>query len=131
MHRLIIAIFTASILTLASCATAPPRPPAPTIPDVIAMAKSGMPADEIISRMEQSNAVYRLQGSDYARLRQDGVPDKVLDYMKQVEIYDARYREWAASRDNWGYGPGAWPYGSRRPGWWYGPPAPIPPPRPF
>lgn len=119
------ALVLALALFMAGCAI-PQRPPPPSIADVIAMAKSGMPADEIIRRLSESNAVYRLSGSEFAKLKTDGVPDKVLDYIKQVELYDARYREWQNARDMYWYPPYG-RFGYRHPGWWYAPPFPLRP----
>ena len=110
-------------LQLVACAPLPQRPPPPSIPDIVAMAKSGMPAAEIIRRLEESRAVYRLSGSEYAKLKTDGVPDPVLDHIKQVELNDARFREWQSARDLYWYPPYG-RYGYRYPGWWYAPPFP-------
>lgn len=107
------------------------------------MAKDKASAEDIIRRMRESGAVYNLRGSDYAKLRADGVPDSVLDYMQRQQIEQARYEEWAAARDRWTWGPFGWrpypygptfgPYGSPwgvpPPGVWPAPGAWPPPPR--
>lgn len=47
------------------------------------MAKRGEAAEAIIERMRESGAVYRLSASQLADLRAQGVPDKVIDYMRR------------------------------------------------
>ena len=122
-------IAVVAALLFAGCAELPQRPPPPALEDIVNMAKGGFPDEEIIKRIQASGAVYRLSGSQLAKLKADGVSDKVLDTLKQTEIDDARYREWLAARDRM-YGPPYWPYGvyGRHPGWWYTPP--FPPQRP-
>lgn len=93
---------------LAGCATTTgaPKPPPPTIPDIVRMSRDKVPEDEIIRVLHESGAVYRLSGSELAKLKEDGVGPKVLDYLNQAQINQARYEEWARSRE---------------PIFWYGP----------
>lgn len=107
-------------LFIGGCATfGQPLPPPPTTAEIVQMAKDGVPADDIIKRIHEAQAVYRLPASELAKLREQGVPDKVVDYMQQTYIADERWREHLRSRDfyMW-YG---WPYYYR--GYWgYGSP---------
>lgn len=93
---------------LVGCATVPsvPKPPPPTLADIVRMSRDKVPEDEIIRLLHESGAVYRLSGSELARLKDDGVGPKVLDYLHQAQINQARYEEWARSRE---------------PVFWYGP----------
>jgi len=101
---------------VAGCATAPKLPPAPTTAEIVQMAKDGQAAEAIIQRMQQSIAVYPLPASELAKLREQGVPDKVIDHMQQTYIEAVRYQEWARARDSYSY-----PYyGSYRP-YYFGP----------
>jgi len=52
------------------------------------MSKSGIPPQEIISRIRQSGTAYGLKGSDFAQLKAAGVPDPVLDYLQQALVDD-------------------------------------------
>jgi hypothetical protein len=40
--------------------------------------------------MKQSQAVYRLDASQLARLKEKGVPDAVINYMQQTYLGEAR-----------------------------------------
>lgn len=102
---------------LAGCATVA-RPPPPSPDDVVALARSGASAQEIIARMQESGAVYPLRASQLARLREQGVPDEVIDYMHRTYIDEVRREE--AFRQSFFYGP-LYPYPYYRPGfmpWW-------------
>jgi hypothetical protein len=105
-------------LGLAGCATFADRPPPPSPEDVVALARSGAPAQEIIRRMRESGAVYPLPASELARLRERGVPDEVIDYMHRSYIDEVRREE--AFRQSFFYGPMFPPYYGPpyyRPGW--------------
>ena len=86
------------LFALAGCATTP-LPPPPTTAEIVQMAREGQPADAIIQRIEQSRAVYQLSATQLAQLREQGVPDKVIDYMQQTLIDAIRYSEWMRARD--------------------------------
>ena len=88
---------------LAGCAGIEKLPPPPTLAEIVQMAKNGQSADAIIQRIEESRAVYRLPASELAKLREQGVPDKVIDYMQQTYIEAVRYSEWARARDAYFY----------------------------
>ena len=94
-----------ALLFAGGCSTVP-RPAPPTVADVVRLSKEGVPADEIIRRMDQAGAVYRLPASQLAKLHDDGVPDSVIDYMNQTNIEAARRDEafFQANRYMW-YGP--------------------------
>jgi hypothetical protein len=105
------------------------RPPQLTVQEVIQLSRDRVPAEEIIRRMNESGAVYRLPASELAKLHGQGVPDRVIDYMNQTHIEAARRDEALYQRDRylWYGWPSyrAYPYGYRGyygPYWWYGPP---------
>jgi hypothetical protein len=102
--------------TLAGCASVP-LPPPPTTAEIVQMAQSGQSADAIIKRIEDARAVYQLSGSQLARLREQGVPDKVIDYMHQTYVDAVRYAEWVRARDAYFYPPFPPPF-RRHPYWW-------------
>jgi len=106
---------------LAGCATMEPLPPPPTTAEIVQMAKSGQTADAIIRRMQESRAVYALPASELAKLREQGVPDAVIDYMQQTYLAAERYREWVRMHDTYLFPP-YYPYRRypywRSPYWW-------------
>jgi len=111
-------LFTlALVAVLAACESlGPPLPPPPTIAEILQMAKEGTAADAIIGRMREARAVYVLPASELAKLRDQGLPDKVIDYMQQTYVDAARYQEWQRARDAYlfhPFGPWRYPYG-----WW-------------
>lgn len=84
------------LLTSAGCAAVyTPRQPLP-IADVVELAKSGTPPEEIVRRIRQSGTTYALRGSDFAKLKAAGIPDPVLDYLQQslVDDLDLLTRYW-------------------------------------
>lgn len=109
-------------LLLGGCAGMMQRPAPLTAEDVVQMAKSGASSTAIIERLRETRTVLRLSGSQFARLREQGVPDDVLDhiqntYMAAVEA-DTRLRYQGMY---WGWGP---PYPMRPlhgplPYWYY------------
>ncbi len=107
-------------LTVSGCSTlGEPLPPAPTPAEIVAAAKAGQTAQQIIERMQRSRAVYRLPASELAKLREQGVPDPVIDYMQRVHLDVVRFEESMRARSFYGPGWGAWgpAYGWRDPFW--------------
>lgn len=70
-----------------------PRPPAPTAEEVVQLAADKVPAAEIIRRMDESDAVYRLRASELAKLRERGVPDEVIDHMQETWLEAVRLEQ--------------------------------------
>ena len=107
-------------LTIGGCATYPPRPPAPTVEEIVQLSKDGLTPAEIIQRIDDSGGLYTLKASELARLREQGVSDEVIDHMQQVLIDAIRAREAMRERERmWMFGyPGypGYPWGYwRRP----------------
>jgi hypothetical protein len=103
----------------AGCASVESRPPV-TTEQVLQMSKAGVPAADIVQKMRDAGTVYRLSGSQLARLKSEGVDDEVLDYMQETYLAAARARGAAEYGSYWG---GAWawgpyPYGYWGPGYW-------------
>ena len=89
--RVLCLLFAASMI--GGCVTlGPPPPPAPTIVEIIEAGRAGA-ADSIIKRIADSRAVYRLPASELARLREQGVPDSVIDAMQWSYIESVRREE--------------------------------------
>lgn len=88
------ALLLAIVFALAGCAgVGTPRPPPPTAEDVVKMAADKLPAAEIIKRMQDSGAVYRLRASELVKLHARGVPDEVIDYMQETWLAAVRLEQ--------------------------------------
>lgn len=122
--RLLAVFVVSGALLLGGCATMGTRPPTMTLEQVVQLSRDGVAPAEIISQLKTTRTVLALTGSHYARLREEGVADEVLDFIQQtyvqaVEI-DSRIRY---QSPYWGWGPpypypyrpyrGYWPY------WYY------------
>lgn len=86
-----------AVLLLGACAGLPPGPPPPTPEEVVQWSRQNMAPAQIIQRMHDSHAVYRLSASALARLRGQGVDDAVIDHMHETHLAAVR-REMAAHR---------------------------------
>lgn len=105
-------------LLVSGCAAFEKREPM-TLDQVVQLSKEGKSSDDIINRLLASRTVFALSGSGYAKLREQGVDDAVLDfiqrsYVARVEMDSRlRYQGWYSP----GYYPpyyrpmgGLWPY---------------------
>lgn len=89
-------------LLLGGCASlGTPRPPAPTLDEIVSWSADKMPPKEIIDRMKAARAVYRLSASELADLRSRGVADEVINYMQQTYIAAERWEEYLQTRDQY------------------------------
>ncbi len=89
------------VLLLGGCATTPTPPPV-TVEQVVQMSQEGLATEEIIKKMDDSDTVYRLSGSELARLKERGVPDEVLDYMQDTFVAYERSRVYRYYDPWWG-----------------------------
>ncbi|MBI1397464.1 MAG: hypothetical protein GC151_15945 [Betaproteobacteria bacterium] len=116
------AITLSCVLALSGCAGMITRPPMMTIDQVVGLSKDGVPAAEIIRQLKATRTVLALTGSQYAKLRSEGVPDEVLDFIQQTYVdavqLDTRIRYQSMY---WGWGP-VYPYRPYYHYWpyWYG-----------
>jgi hypothetical protein len=122
--RLHPSVFALAALLGACASFGPPLPPAPTTAEIVQMAKEGLAPEAIIKRIEASRAVYPLPASELAKLREQGVPDQVIDYLQRTYIEAVRFGEYLRARDayflyGWPYyrGLGPYPYGWAYPYW--------------
>ena len=84
----------AGLLAATGCATLSVAPPKPvTVGDVLHMTDDGVPPHEIIDRMRDSGTVYRLDASQLAHLKEQGVADPVINYMQRTYLDAVRRRQ--------------------------------------
>ena len=90
-----------------------------SLPDIIELAHRDVPPGIVIDYLDRTEAVYRLQAADVARLRKAGVSDEVINYMLSTartygpELYGGGF---------YPYGPLWYPYGPYGYGGYYGGP---------
>ena len=114
VYRVLLGVLAGALILLsAGCATTPQKPP-PSVEDIVQMSEQGVPPEQIVQRIRESRAVYRLPASELAKLKSRGVPDAVLDYMQQTYLDDERRRAYYQAGPYWGL------YG-----YWWGPPPVI------
>lgn len=114
-----LALLAAGLGLAGGCASLnEPRPPPVTVSEIREMAKAGVPARDIIQKIQASGTVYRMQASELAELRAQGVPDDVINYMQQTYLESVR-RDQGYYRPPYGpygyggfYDPYGWPYPS-------------------
>jgi hypothetical protein len=94
----------------------PAKPPV-TVPQIILMSREGVPAEDIIQKMKESGTVYRLKADQLAQLKEEGVPDAVIDYMQQTYIDAVRRDQSLEDWDNWTLADDGFWYGG--PWWWW------------
>lgn len=88
--------FLAVVLALSGCATSNSSAKPMPISEVVKLSKSGAEPPLVIQRIRDSRTVYALRGSDFSKLKANGVPDPVLDYLQQsfVDDIDLYTRYW-------------------------------------
>jgi hypothetical protein len=93
LHLRTILVF---LLALSGCTTLDSsRKPMP-ITEVVKLSKSGAESPSVIQRIRDSRTAYALRGSDFTKLKANGVSDPVLDYLQQsfVDDIDLYTRYW-------------------------------------
>lgn len=112
-------LMIAALATLAAgCTTTPKREPM-TLDQVITLSKQGMQPADIINQLKDTRTVFELSGSQYAKLKESGVDDSVLDYIQRTFVtsveFETRMR-YQSLYWGWGWGwparpfYGPWPY---------------------
>ena len=82
-----------------------PSIPPVTISEVVQLSKAAVPAETIVSRMHASKTIYRLNGAQLAQLHDQGVADRVINYMQQTYLEAVRREQNLAdwnTREMWG-----------------------------
>jgi hypothetical protein len=143
--RLILAF--GSLLALCGCMSAPPMPPrierlpegaagpiakptAPTLDEIVRMAREGTPSGVIVQKLRDARASYAISAEQEARLAAQGVSPDVIGYLRYGDAVPALQPApmvWPGPY----YGPYLYPYpygaysGYRRSYGWYGPYGPA------
>lgn len=119
-QRLIPGLAAAVLIFLAGCAGTRNDDRSPlTVQQIVTMSREGVPASAIIAQIRESGTVYRLQASQYAKLKSEGVPDAVLNAMQHTYIRAIRRNQSLRDWDYWSQGPDGYWYGGIPYGWPY------------
>jgi hypothetical protein len=78
--------------------------PPVTVSEVIQISEQGVPAETILDKMRESQAVYRLTAAQLAQLRDQGVANQVIDYRQQSCLSAVRYDQSLEDWDYWSLG---------------------------
>ncbi len=90
IHSILILL---SLVSLAGCASLPQADPPLTLDRLVERSKSGESLDSLIAAVRGQREAFGLTGSDFARLRERGLPDRLLDELFRLEISAAEERE--------------------------------------
>jgi len=89
-----------SLSVVAGCtfSASKPRPPV-TVPQILELSEAGVLPGTIVQKIRDSGTVYRLDASQLAQLKEQGVPDAVLNYMQQTYLDAVRAEQSRADFD--------------------------------
>jgi hypothetical protein len=101
----------AATLALSGCATLLESKPPLTIDQLVERAKKGESNESLIASIRGSRDRFSLTGSDYAKLKERGLPEPVLDELQARELQAVREDEWMrTSHYLWNPWWRPWPY---------------------
>ncbi len=94
---------------VAGCSTAGPQSTAapPSVADIVSMSRAGTPPDEIIQRMQASNAAYPFTDAQFTSLKAQGVSDQVINYMRRSYVAHQGHPVYGTPEYYELYGPGS------------------------
>ncbi len=79
-----------------------------TLSDVVKLSKEGNSPSTIIASLEQHRVQLEFTGSQFAKLKEQGVADEVLDYLLNAYAHRLRYETRLHSEPVWWYHPFYW-----------------------
>ena len=94
-HVIILAVCLVPFL-LTGCAG-----PQLTVPQIVDLSMQGESDQEICDKIEESSSIYRLKGSQIAKLSEIGVSNQVIDCMQQTYIDAVRQDQQMDDWNNW------------------------------
>ena len=107
--------WTFPLLLLGGCATLEKHPNPLGADDIVALARSGANAKQIIDEIFRTDTLISLNAAEVVRLHDAGVPDEVLDYLQARQLEELRWRDrafgsyWYGPGFYRGFGPCPWP----------------------
>lgn len=93
-----------SLLVIASCRSYELLPPPEPLTEVeiIRMSKEGVPPEQINQKIRESRTIYiGMDAANVVKLHENGVDDKVINFMLETEKWDRERRAYYNSRYYW------------------------------
>lgn len=117
-----IVLLAGVVLALGGCATfGAVEPRRVSVTDVERMVKNGVPTATILKKMHDSGTVYRLSAAQLAGLHDQGVPDRILNYMQGTYLEAVRNNQALRDENNWEMGEDGYLYSWGHYPWMWGP----------
>ncbi len=91
---LVAALSVSATLFITGCATMGEGAPPLTIDSLVERAKKGESNESLLAALRGSRERFVLNGSEFAKLKERGMPDAVLDELQKRELQAAREDEW-------------------------------------
>ena len=130
IYNLLVGPLIAIVLALGGCATMVDRAPPLTIDALVERSKQGESAESLLASLRVSRERFALSGSEYALLKERGLPAPVLDELQRRELQAARDDQWRNNQFYWGPWRGPWSAFGNDYRYIYVPAPPIPMPKP-
>lgn len=99
-----LALLAVTVLLLTGCQSLAPRPYI-ALDDIAQMSREGKSGAEIIAMLEARRLPLQLTGSQLGGLKQQGVPDEVLDYLLDAYTRNIRYQARLDAEPYWWHHP--------------------------
>ena len=126
----LVAPLIAIVFALGGCATIGDGGPPLTIDALVERSRQGESAESLLASLRASRERFALSGSEYALLKERGLPASVLDELQRRELQAARDDQWRNNQFYGGPWRGAWsPFGNDY-RYIYVPAPPTPMPKP-
>ena len=130
LQNLMVVPLVLVIVALSGCTTIGNSSPPLTIDALVARSKQGESAESLLASLRASRERFALSGSEYALLKERGLPAAVLDELQRRALQAARDDQWRNNQFYWGPWGGPWfPFGNEN-RYIYVPAPPIPMPKP-
>lgn len=129
-HNFWVGPFLATAIALSGCATMSDSAPPLTLDALVERSKKGESVESLLASLRGSRERFALSGSEYALLKERGLPAAVLDELQRRELQGARDDQWRNNQLYYGPWRGPWfPFGNDY-RYIYIPAPPIPMPKP-
>lgn len=110
MRKLLLIAAISSTFVITGCATLGNSTPPLTIDQLVERAKKGESNESLLASVRASGERFSLTGSEFAKLKERGLPEPLLDELQRRELQAARDEEWMKNQFYWNGLWRPWPY---------------------